>query len=509
MTAPLTTRHVLLLGFVALGLIVTSPAFSMPSPGPASNASNQTPAAPTIETLELGRFGKFPVYRPAGTPVEVALLLSPDLTAPAAKRTAEALTALGVLVIGVDSDHYARESEGKSAGHCAYAAADFEALSHFVEQHLGLADYLPPVLVGEGTASSLTYATLAQSPPNTFEGAITSGFCPVLAAPSGLCPGEGLHWDEGYKGPGVSLRPHDLENPWVVLQPAPLPGCASSGAEFIAQVAGAQILPTFAESAPGGSGSIEALTSRLKLALAVVAAKRQAEVAAQAVRSEDIRDLPVVEMPAPKSGRRTLVIIVSGDGGWVGLDRRLADRLNGEQGVPVVGLNSLQYFWKARTPAGAAADLGRLLKHYLPAWKLDDAVVLGYSQGADVVPFMVDRLPKELRSKVKLVVIVGTSGGASFDFNFGTYMTRKQPKPDLPVAPEIARLRGTKMLCVYGSREAGSLCRKLDPKLAAPLELKTGHGFAHDNGILLDGILDAAGLRRIPHKAEPPKRAGR
>src|SRR4029077_17300134 len=127
-----------------------------------------------------------------------------------------------------------------------------------------------------------------------------------------------------------------------------------------------------------------------------VAAKRREEAAARAARRADIRDLPLVEMPAPTPGRRTLMVIVSGDGGWVGLDARLADRLSKEQGIPIVGLNSLQYFWASRTPAGASADLARVLGHSLAAWKLDDAVVLGYSQGADVVPFMVSRLPRAL-----------------------------------------------------------------------------------------------------------------
>jgi len=489
-----------------------APAAAAPAASPsAAPEPVPPPAPPIVETLQLGRFGKFPVYRPPGTPAQVAVLLSPDLRAPAATATAAALTALGTLVIGVDSTHYARAIAagvaGKAAnapggGRCAYAAADFETLGHCVEEKLGLADYLPPVLVGEGGASSLTYATLAQSPPNTFAGAITTGFCRVLAAPKGLCPGEGLHWEEDYKGPGLMLRPHALENPWVVLGAAPLPGCGSTGAaEFVPQVKGAQILPAGLPAGPAGQPAAEA--ERLGAAFAIVAARSRQERAAQAARSEDIRDLPVVEMPAPHGAgpaRRTLMVIVSGDGGWVGLDRRLADRINGEQGVPVVGLNSLQYFWKARTPESAAADLARLLDHYLPAWGLSDAIVLGYSQGADVVPFMVDRLPVRLRSRVRLVVIVGPSPGASFDYNFGTYMSCRKPRPELPVKPAIARLRGMKVMCVYGNREKDSLCRTLDPKVAAPLELNTGHGFARQNGVLLASILDVGGLKPVQGK---------
>ncbi len=483
----------------------SSAPIASPTGAPAAAA---TAAAPAPETLQFGRFGRFPVYRPAGAPAQVAILLSPDLASPAAARMAAGLTGLGTLVVGVDAARYARQVEAHP-GRCAYAAADLETLAHFVEQKLGLADYLPPVVVGEGEASSFAYATLAQSPPNTFSGAITTGFCRRLVKPIGLCPGEGLHWDDDYKGPGIMLRPHELENPWVVLAGAPLPGCTAMGADkFVPQVPGAQILPDFEPSAGGAQADAVALSARLKLALAVVAAKRQSEVAAQGTRSADIRDLPVVEMPAPRSGRRTLMVIVSGDGGWVGLDRRIADMLRDDEGVPVVGLNSLQYFWKPRTPAGASTDLARLLDHYLAAWKLDDAAVLGYSQGADVVPFMVSRLPPRLRSRIRLVAIVGTSGGATFDYNFATYMTGAKAKPDLPVKPEIARLKGLKVLCVYGNREKESLCRALDPKLVTPLELATGHGFAHQTWMLKASLLEALGMKPLPGKPATVK-AGR
>ena len=497
--------RLLLTPLLVAGLLASAAHPAAPSGAPQAPPPAAADASPAPETLRFGRFGSFPVYRPAGAPSQAALLLSPDLAAPAAARMAAALTGLGTLVIGVDAARYAKQVGGHS-DHCAYAAADFETLAHSVEQKLGLADYLPPVVVGEGGASTLAFATLAQSPPSTFSGAITSGFCRLLAPPR-LCPGEALRWDDDYKGPGTLLLPHALENPWVVLQGSPLPGCTSGGAaEFVPKVPGAQILPAFDSSAGGAESDELALAARMKLALAVVAAKRQGELAAQAARSADIRDLPVIEMPAPRSaGRRTLLVIVSGDGGWVGLDRRMADFLSGDQGVPVVGLNSLQYFWKPRTPAGAAADLARLLDHYLAAWKLDDAAVLGYSQGADVVPFMAARLPPRLRPRVRLVAIVGTSGGATFDYNFSTYMSGAKAKPDLPVRPEIARLRWTKVMCVYGSREKDSLCRKLDPQLATPLELKTGHGFARQNWVLEAAILKALGMKPLPEKPAPAK----
>jgi hypothetical protein len=42
-----------------------------------------------------------------------------------------------------------------------------------------------------------------------------------------------------------------------------------------------------------------------------------------------------------------MAVVVSGDGGWAGIDRDLGEEL-AREGLPVVGLNSLQYFWKPR-----------------------------------------------------------------------------------------------------------------------------------------------------------------
>ena len=109
--------------------------------------------------------------------------------------------------------------------------------------------------------------------------------------------------------------------------------------------------------------------------------------------------LPLVEVPAKQPAGDLLAVIVSGDGGWAGIDHDVANDL-ASKGVPVVGLNSLQYFWNARTPDGAAADLQRIARHYLPAWGRQQLLLVGYSLGADVLPFMASRLPPDLLGRV-------------------------------------------------------------------------------------------------------------
>ena len=98
-----------------------------------------------------------------------------------------------------------------------------------------------------------------------------------------------------------------------------------------------------------------------------------------------LADLPLVEVPATGTGD-TFAVLLSGDGGWAGLDQDVAAALS-TQGIPVVGLDSLRYFWTPRTPDGLAADTDRMIRYYLAHFVKQRVLLIGYSQGADVLPF--------------------------------------------------------------------------------------------------------------------------
>src|SRR5258706_184204 len=127
--------------------------------------------------------------------------------------------------------------------------------------------------------------------------------------------------------------------------------------------------------------------------------------------------LPVIEVPVPAGTTSdTLVVLVSGDGGWAKIDKDISAVL-AATGMPVVGLNALQYFWTKRTPETAAADLDSLLTTYLANWRKSRVVLVGYSRGADVLPAMVARLPLEMRSKISLLALLGPSPRVQFEFH--------------------------------------------------------------------------------------------
>ena len=100
--------------------------------------------------------------------------------------------------------------------------------------------------------------------------------------------------------------------------------------------------------------------------------------------------MPVVEVPATNPNE-TVTLFYSGDGGWRDLDRAVAGQM-ADLGYPVVGVDTLRYFWSGKTPEKAASDLAATMAYYRIAWKAKTFVLAGYSFGADILPAVYNRL---------------------------------------------------------------------------------------------------------------------
>jgi type IV secretory pathway VirJ component/protein-S-isoprenylcysteine O-methyltransferase Ste14 len=490
------------------------------------------PAVAAVEHQTYGRFGQVSIYRrataaPAAPKGVVVLVSDEDGWGATAEALARGLESLDALVVGLDLSYYLRKVE-RLTQDCLYPAGDLEMLSKLVQKKLDLPVYTPPVLAGWGAGSTLVYGALAQAPSGTFAGAISLGFCPELAATHPLCGGRGLSSKPLPGGGGYQLQPvASLDQPWLLAPPvAPAaaggagarcggrggsggrggpggPGSGGGEAEsFVAKIRGAAVI-----SPPKSSGRHQAAAdlragSGLKQAYLRVLNTADLARAPETAARRAVADLPLLELPEPGSSGDTLAVIVSGDGGWAGLDRDMASQL-GDRGFPVVGLNTLQYFWTPRNPDGAAADLARLLRAYLAAWKRKDALLIGYSLGAEVLPFMVARLPPDLQAKVRMVALLGPGRATSFEFRLSEWLGRGGGE-NRPVQPEVAKLKGKPVLCIYGSGEkATSLCTALSPSLATSVALPGAHYLGGDPRAVVVAI-----VRQLDKAAAPAKPEG-
>lgn len=443
------------------------------------------PAHARAPTFEFPRVGTVHVYRPQGPVKAVVLFASGDggwkLGVLAMARI---LADQGALVAGFSTPPYLRRLD--RGGHrCAYPAADLENLSRYLQRRAGLRRYIPPILAGYSSGATLVYAVLAQAPAGTFRGGLSLGFGPELAVSRPLCAGTTLRMQRRRDGRGYEVRPVDLPVPWITLQGEidrvyPIDAVAA----FIARVGNGTLvrLPHV-----GHGYSVQRhWVPQFTAAFARIAGHDNVSGA-----RDDVLDLPLVEVPA--SGPRTdlFAVMLSGDGGWVGLDRAVAGEL-AARGVPVVGWSSLEYFWHRHGPDQAARDLARVIAHYSRRWHRRRVILAGYSLGAEVLPFMVRRLPPEQRRRVRLVALLGPGEHTAFEFHVSDWLHLPDSVARQPVVPEIRRLQDVPVLCIYGRNERHSACPRLDLPRATVLSVRGGHHFGGDYRALATRILEAA-----------------
>jgi type IV secretory pathway VirJ component len=450
--------------------LVLALALALPCPG--------AEAPPRI--LHYDPVGDLTVVHPVGTPIGVAILVSGDAGFDSAMRTiAEALAAAGAVVLGVDLPRY-RTRIAEAPGDEVYPAADFEVMSQFSQRALGMPAYALPVLVGWEAGGALVYAVLAEANPDTYRGAVSVDFCPLLDIPKPPGRLRGLlaspAGDDSYR---LAPSPR-LQGRWIVVQPETSRPCPHDVRAFVDAVEHAKLIVARGDGMAGLRAAFRSLAG-------VVSTEDRTPVAA------DVSGLPLVELPASDGARDAIAVIVSGDGGWASIDRDIGGRL-AARGVGVIGLNSLRYFWTRRTPEGAAADLARIVRHYTAAWHARRVLLVGYSRGADVLPFMVNRLPSDVRSHVALLALLGPGRSVDFQFHLSDWIADADRASALPVRPEVERLRGIPVLCVYGETESDSVCPGLEPGRATVLRQPGGHHFGGDYEAIVSRILALGGL---------------
>ncbi|MCG3119356.1 MAG: hypothetical protein ALAOOOJD_01748 [bacterium] len=444
--------------------------------------------AHTADSLRFGRFGEVFLYREKPQPSHVVLFVSGDGGWNLGViDMARELASLDALVVGIDIVHYLKQLE-ISNDQCSYPAADFEALSQFVQKQLNYPAYVTPVLVGYSSGATLVYATLVQAPATTFRGAISLGFCPDLPITKAFCKGSGLEWKPGPKRKGINFLPAaNLEVPWIALQGTVDQVCNLDSTEnYVKQIKQGEIvmLPKVGH----GFSVPQNWLPQFKQAFVRLVAKPENDPAPNV---NALQGLPLVEVPTSGPATNLMALHITGDGGWGVTDKGLSNSLAAE-GIPVVGLNSLKYFWTKRTPEETAKAVEQVLRYYLAAWKKEQVLFLGYSFGADVLPFVINRLPDELRRKVQLVVLLGPSPTAQFEFHLSSWLGEGQASSAFRVLPELQKLKGTKIICFYGDEERDSLCKTLDPGLAKCIERKGGHRLGGNYAPVAEEILREA-----------------
>lgn len=183
--------------------------------------------------------------------------------------------------------------------------------------------------------------------------------------------------------------------------------------------------------------------------------------------------LPVKILPGSDRSK-PLIFYSSGDGGWTDFSVNFINKLN-KAGYPVIALNARNYFWEKKTPTQTAVDAGNLIKQYLTAWKADSVVLIGYSFGADITPFIYTNLEKSTASKIRKAVLM--LPGISTDFTVHiSEMLGFSRTNDYSVASEVNKL-SIPVLVVLGSEKSPFPIDRLAIKNEQTIVIRGGHHF--------------------------------
>ena len=134
------------------------------------------------------------------------------------------------------------------------------------------------------------------------------------------------------------------------------------------------------------------------------------------------------------------------------LNSQIADNL-AKQGIPTIGLDSKKYFWNRRTPEETASDIAKALNFYGKEWGREKFVLIGYSLGAEIVPFIVNRLPEEIKSKIESAVLLSPATTTDFEIHISNMLGMGNRQNTYNTIDEIIKMQSVPTLLIFGDGE--------------------------------------------------------
>lgn len=441
------------------------------------------------DSLNIDPFGKIFIYKKVDIPQNIAIIISGDAGWKyGVSDFAKIFSEMNTLVVGVDILQYYKALH-QSKEDCLMVASDFVQLTAAVEKKYNFSDYKPPVIMGYSSGATLVYAILAQALSGTFIGGISIGFCSDIGLSNSFCQTNGLILKADPTGKKYFLQPDiKLGNPWIVLQGKLDKICNfREVADFVQRTNNAELiqLPNV-----GHDFSKQAdFMPQWKKAFNQLLTRYQSELATE-TRTIPFKNIPAVITEAKVADKSAPVaLLISGDGGWYGFEQNIANHLS-DYGISTIGLDSRKYFWKRKTPEETAKDITNQLIYYGNQWKKNRFILIGYSFGAEVVPFIINRLPVELRSKVVSAVLLSPDTFTDFEIHISNMLGMGNRQNTYNVTGEIIKMQSVPTLCIFGQNEKSPVPAMLAKTTVKIAQLPGDHHYKSNLQLIVKTMKD-------------------
>ena len=185
-------------------------------------------------------------------------------------------------------------------------------------------------------------------------------------------------------------------------------------------------------------------------------------------------DLPLQEWKATNS-LKPFVFYISGDGGFNNFSTGLCGAFN-KSGYDVASLNARSYFWDKKTPEEAAAAICNFLSGIFIARTNQQFVLVGYSFGADVMPFIINHLNDDIKKRLTTTVMLSPSSSTDFEIHIFDLLGGNR-KRSMDVVAEINKLLVPKLVTIFGRDEDDFPVSNIHLKNHTNLVLAGGHHY--------------------------------
>ncbi len=417
--------------------------------------------ANAVDTLYFSTFGKVAIYHPEKVPNAFVLFVSGDGGwNKSVIDMASHIVSQGAMVAGINIVHYFKILKTLKSP-CYYPAGDFEEISLTIQKKYRFAQYLKPILVGYSSGATLAYGILAQSPANTFKGVISLGFCPDIEIDRPLCKGSGLiyHDMKKKKGHAYYLEPcMQLTAPFIAMNGDIDQVCSYADTKrYLDCMPMAEVisLPNVGHGFAVTRNWLPQFVTAYNKVLKEPGYEEKLAAKNELLKSQSESllksDLPLALTPTKVEADLPLVFFISGDGGWTSFDQTVCDKL-AAKGMPVVGLDAQKYFWNPKQPKTCADDFSVAINYYMQLWNKKTFVLMGYSFGACVAPFIANSFTDQLKENLKGVYCYSPDLTGDFEIHISD-MLHLNRKDKYNVPDGLKQIKAMSPVCVFGQEE--------------------------------------------------------
>ena len=154
-------------------------------------------------------------------------------------------------------------------------------------------------------------------------------------------------------------------------------------------------------------------------------------------------DFEIKEWTATSTDK-PILFYISGDGGFNSFSSELCSSLN-KQGYNVIALNAKKYFWDKKTPEQTATDIEHYLIKKIAVQKNKHVSIIGYSFGADVLPFLLTRFSASFSQNLTSAILMVPSGSTDFEIHWSDLFGSNK-KREMDVVSEMNKINTPKLI---------------------------------------------------------------